>query len=283
MSSVGKMVPGRLWSLWDIMHKLRSDHFFKAYEHACVTHQSFTLAKGGVTLHLPARDLAEMVDRFSTWAEECTALGLTGAAASINRAVVVLKECPAVAPDLVEINTSAAMRVQTALSQATSRISDDLSTQVLLALDPRRIHLYEQPKIFGDEVFDAFPSANEDISEAGTCLALDRGTASVMHLMRVLEAGLSVLAAAVGVKQQNNWGFYVQEIDKELAAKAKSSGARSADEQFYAEASTSIDNMRRAWRNPSMHPDKAYSVDRAEEIMNAVRFFMRHLATKLHE
>ena len=145
------------------------------------------------------------------------------------------------------------------------------------------VQLYNQPYIFGGEVFQAFPSANEDISEAGTCLALDRGTACVMHLMRVIEVGLAALAKELGVKKQNDWGYYLREIDGELTKRTKASGARSADEQFYAEAATGIDSMRRAWRNPTMHPEKTYTPERAEEIIDSVRIFLRHLATKLHE
>jgi hypothetical protein len=265
---------------------LNSGSFFKALEQASTTHQLITNLSKDTGIVLNPHDHAEKARQFAELADECVLLGLTGAAASINRALELWKTATFVTHDgkqTYEIDAPILARIQIGLSQATSRIPDDLMGQVLLALDPRRLHLYDQPKIFGDGVFDAFPSANEDISEAGTCLALDRGTATVMHLMRVLEAGLAVLALAVGVKKQNNWGSYLREIDKELAAKAKSAGARSADEQFYAEAAVSMDSMRRAWRNPTMHPDKSYSVERAEEIMNAVRAFMKHLATKLHE
>ena len=60
-------------------------------------------------------------------------------------------------------------------------------------------------------------------------------------------------------------------------------GARSPDEVFYAEAAATIDYMRRAFRNPTMHPDRSYSQDRAEEIFLSVKSFMNHLATKLCE
>jgi len=135
----------------------------------------------------------------------------------------------------------------------------------------------------GEDVFNAFPSANDDIFEAGTCLAVERGTACVMHLMRVVEVGLGVLAIVVGVPKQNDWGAYLRKIEAELDARAKAAGARSVDEQFYAEAAANFDRMRRAWRNPTMHPEKTYSQDRAEEILLAVKSFMTHLATKLHE
>jgi hypothetical protein len=142
---------------------------------------------------------------------------------------------------------------------------------------------YDQSKLFGDEVFTAFPSANNDISEAGSCLALERGTACVLHLMRVVEVGLRALATSLGVGHQNDWGSYLREIDTALQTKIKAGGKRSADEQFYAEARVTIDGVRMAWRNPTMHIESSYSPERAEDILSSVRTLMRHLAAKLSE
>jgi hypothetical protein len=61
-------------------------------------------------------------------------------------------------------------------------------------------------RVLGKEVFDAFPTANNDVSEAGMCLAFERGTACVMHCMRILEVGLVALAADLGIGRQNDWG-----------------------------------------------------------------------------
>jgi hypothetical protein len=36
-----------------------------------------------------------------------------------------------------------------------------------------------------------------------------------------------------------------------------------------------------AWRNPTMHIVNQYTPEQAEEVFNAVRGFMRHLASKL--
>ena len=38
-----RLRPGKLWSLWDLMHKLRADVFFKAFEQACVFHQMLAM------------------------------------------------------------------------------------------------------------------------------------------------------------------------------------------------------------------------------------------------
>jgi hypothetical protein len=149
--------------------------------------------------------------------------------------------------------------------------------------EPRYIEYFENPKLFGEQVFTTFPSAIEDITEAGTCLALERSTACVMHLMRVTETGLKTLATTVGVARQNDWGAYIREIDKELISRMKAAGKHTPDESFYAEASAQFGHVKTAWRNPTMHIEKAYTPQRAEEILLAVRSFMSHLATKISE
>lgn len=149
--------------------------------------------------------------------------------------------------------------------------------------EPSYLRYFENPKLFGDAVFAAFPSATDDITEAGTCLAFERATACVMHLMRAIEVALKALAASVGVGNQSDWGAYIREIYKELERRVKAAGARSPDHQFYAEAAAQIDNVKRAWRNPSMHVDKSYSQPRAEEILLATKSLMSHLALRISE
>jgi hypothetical protein len=166
-----------------------------------------------------------------------------------------------------------------------------LGDTLFMELDNRKFYgplekftkYFEQTNLFGNEVFNAFPSATDDIQESGTCLALERATACVMHLNRALECCLAALAKTVGVTKQNDWGGYIREIDKELNARVKAAGARSPDEQFYAEASANFDRLRRAYRNPTMHPEKTYSQDQAEDVLLATKAFMIHLAARISE
>ena len=83
--------------------------------------------------------------------------------------------------------------------------------------------------------------------------------------------------------KQNDWGTYIRELYKELEKQVKAAGAQTADHQFYAEATAQIDNVKRAWRNPSMHVDKSYSQPRAEEILLATKSLMSHLAARTSE
>ena len=174
------------------------------------------------------------------------------------------------------------------MEELMNRLQDDCNRCIVVMVEPDHL------KYMNDELFDPtdlkknkvsvqFPSANEDISESGMCLACGRSTACVMHLQRVVEVGLAALAKALGVSKQNDWGKYLSEIDQELQARFKTSGARTADEQFYAEVHLTFDAARRAWRNPTMHVDRSYTMERAEEIFISIRSFMRHLATRLSE
>lgn len=175
------------------------------------------------------------------------------------------------------------------LPEAMNRIEDETSRHVVMMIEPDFLKYFSDPQFFDSQdantnkVSVQFPSAAEDIAESGKCLACGRATACVMHLNRVVEAGLKALAGALGSGSQNDWGKYLSEIDKELLQRIQQSGARTSEEQFYSEAQITIDSIRRAWRNPSMHIDRTYTEERAEEILIAVRSFMRHLATKLHD
>src|SRR5205823_5048579 len=124
-------------------------------------------------------------------------------------------------------------KLRTAMLQIGNTLFMELDKRKFYGPLERYTKYFEPEQLFGAEVFNNFASANDDIYEAGTCLALERATACVMHLMRVLEAGLAALAKAVGISKQNDWGAYLRKIGAELDARAKASGARTADEQFY--------------------------------------------------
>jgi hypothetical protein len=170
-----------------------------------------------------------------------------------------------------------------------NRLEDDSQRLWVMMLDPDHIKYIRNSQFFdsndqqAEQVSTQFPSAAEDIAEAGKCFALERSTACVMHLSRVMESGLKALAKALGIQRQNDWGKYLTEIDNELTKRFKASGARTAEEQFFAEVHITFDAVRRAWRNPTMHVDKTRTMERAEEIMISVRSFMRHLATILSD
>jgi hypothetical protein len=170
-----------------------------------------------------------------------------------------------------------------ALAELGQRLIDELEDKISLQIDAKHAYLYKNGKAFSEGVFQAFPSTNEDISEASTCLALDRGTACVMHLCRVVETGLRTLASFLELPSRHDWGKHLEDIERELTKRYKMAGTRTLEELFCAEAAAQIGHIKTAWRNPSVHVDKTYSPERAEEIFLAIQSFMKHLATKLRE
>jgi hypothetical protein len=282
--------PGKLWSLWDIMHKIRAAEFFKAYERVSTYHQMLVFMEGRTPPVTPAVtriDHDNLIERLTLLNEELTALGMVSCTIGIKHAIEILKACPLGdvinGEQRVNISPPDVGRLRNYLGQATSRIADDFALQTLLVISPSTLSYYEQPKLFGDIVFTNFSSANDDITEAGTCFALGRGTACVMHLMRVLEAGLNALVNVLQVNTKDDWGSKIRDVNIALSARATQKGPKLPDDEFYAEAAAQFEFLKRAWRNPSMHLDRSYSIARAEEILLAVKSFMAVLATKLSE
>jgi hypothetical protein len=52
-------------------------------------------------------------------------------------------------------------------------------------------------------------------------------------------------------------------------------------EKFFRDASGDLISVKQAWRNPSMHIDRRYTPEEAQEVFKAVRTFMRKLAQDL--
>lgn len=163
-------------------------------------------------------------------------------------------------------------------------LSAHFEDERVMICDPNRAKYYElDGDPFGKDVFHAFSSAAYDVAEASKCLALDRGTACVMHLMRAVEVTLKALATTVGVPTQVDWGSYIREIDKEIEKRVKASGRRTPDEEFYSQLVVRFDNLKRAWRNPSMHVQDKYTPEEAELAYLAMKSFMQHLAARIRE
>src|SRR5260370_5042632 len=103
-----------------------------------------------------------------------------------------------------------------------SRIVDELKSHVFLQIAVSKIQFYEQKTpLFGQSVNDRFPSASYDIEEAGKCLSLERNTACVFHLMRVLELGLAVLASRLAVQSERaNWQKIIEQIESKVRSMA---------------------------------------------------------------
>jgi hypothetical protein len=110
-----------------------------------------------------------------------------------------------------------------------------------------------------------------------------------MHLARTVEIGLKAIGTALAVwtkikTAQPAWGAVLREIDEEIQRRNR---APSSDwpvaKPFFEDVYADLRAIKTAWRNPSMHVDKNYDLERAEDILNAVKGWMRNLAAHLDE
>lgn len=168
------------------------------------------------------------------------------------------------------------------LMDNTSRIRDECDTKLFCQIDAKNSAMLTDASaapLWGRPVFDAFPSADEDIAEAGRCLALRRNTACVFHLMRAMEDALRTLATAIGADifdakrdQFMPWGQIVSNVKQRIPH------LPSDKQDEWLEVHNLLWGVGKAWRNKTMHPEKTYTDEQTEIVFEAVRGFMRHLA-----
>jgi hypothetical protein len=167
-------------------------------------------------------------------------------------------------------------------------------------LAPERAKYFNRNKPFGDPVDTAFPSARNDIGEAANCMAVDRDTAAVFHLMRTVEWGLRALCAEVGLRQviltkkggkrsylplqwaewETLLGQLQAKVDEKLI-RLRRGQLKQSEQEFWYPILQDIRSIRDAWRNHVMHTRADYSQAEATAIFEHVRRIMTTIASRL--
>jgi hypothetical protein len=169
------------------------------------------------------------------------------------------------------------------LDEVAARMRDELLLCLFMQIPSDRIDYFVDKPQFGEAVATKFPKAITDIQEAGKCYATGRSTASVFHLMRVMEVSVQWLGTKLGIilAGRKNWHNILDEVDKAIKALPVKTTAQRKKRSRLAEASAHLRMVKDAWRNDVMHPKETYSEEEAERIFRNVKDFMIHLATKL--
>jgi hypothetical protein len=155
------------------------------------------------------------------------------------------------------------------------RIVDDLEDRLFLNVPTSQAPLYLQASPpFGEEVNNHFPVA-EDVSEAAKCLALNRTTAAVFHLMRVMEIAVQRFGDKLGVTlvAEKNWQVILDQINSAI----KAMNHKDPKTKAYAGAASHLYNVKVAWRNEVMHPKQTYTFEEAKAIFDNAKTFMNDL------
>lgn len=155
------------------------------------------------------------------------------------------------------------------------RISDEIESARFFAVPERVLLDFKEADGFGNEVARAFPSAKVDIQESISCYILGRSTASVFHLMRVLEIALKSLGDWLGVplSKSKTWGEIINAIEN---SRGKNKRADQLSEVIF-----HLTNIKNAWRNPTMHVERTYDEELARDLLRETKRFTAQLATVL--
>jgi hypothetical protein len=173
------------------------------------------------------------------------------------------------------------------LGQLNSRIMEYMASQTLLVFPSYRSEHYHEPLKDWHVVPSSFPSAVDAIEESEKCFALGRTTASVFHLMAIVQIGLTALAKnlRVNVDLFDTWEKVIGGIEGAISAKRASMARQNWKriEAFYDEALSDLRSIKNAWRNPTMHFRRSYDEAQAAKVRERVKDFMIHLSTRLKE
>jgi hypothetical protein len=179
-----------------------------------------------------------------------------------------------------EIDRLGTTDVYSRLEVLGERLKDELrGVQFFYVASDKAQYFESSTPAFGQDVFDKFPSAIDDIAEAGNCIALGRDTAAVFHLMRVMEAALKVLARELGVSYAPSWESYLRKIAKLVEGNwSLKTDQEKAKQPLYTDLAGDLQSIKIAWRNPTMHIVKKYGPEESIQIFNCVKQFMLRMA-----
>jgi hypothetical protein len=259
----------RLWSLWD----MREHYAERWYALACLMGNMITAAEK----RDPGDPVKEgfVIDQLGAIKELCEASNLRVSLYLINNLLVYHREMK---PSLLY------SIFLTELQALKNAIGAELSTFVFFKINDEYAPYFKQKSPFGIEVDTNFSRASLDIEEAAKCLALSRPTASVFHVMRVMEVGLKAIGNELDIPYAPSWESYISQITAKISEKRpKKSIDWIKDEPFFRDVLGDLQSIKIAWRNPTMHIVRNYNSDEAEDIFRAARTFMKRLATRLSQ
>ncbi len=136
-----------------------------------------------------------------------------------------------------------------------------------------------------------FRSADDDITSALMCYAVDENTACIFHLMRIAELGLRALAKERRVKiprkplEWADWQEILTHLGQkvEAIAKRKRGPTKDAALLFYQGCLGEFGAFKDTYRNMAMHVRKRYDEHEAASALLHVREFMVRLSARLGE
>lgn len=135
---------------------------------------------------------------------------------------------------------------------------------------------------YGEVVSNAFPDFSEDIEEAHSSFALERYTACVFHIGRVMELAVAMLAMKLKcTKCKQEWQPWLNAINERISKMPFRKPKQKEKRSHYSEASAYLFNFKEAWRNKTMHPKKTYTKNEARIILDNAGEFLKVMSERI--
>jgi len=172
---------------------------------------------------------------------------------------------------------------------------DDLEERIVFFPSEIKVKDWLSSYPFGEEVYEAFPSAKSDLSWAALSFITDNWTGCVFYLMRAIEQVMRELASHLGIKsisrkspipvEYAEWGVVCGALKTKIdALQQKKRGAKkSAELKFYSDAASQIDWFNEIWRKNVAHARTLYRDSDADNAMRRAKDFLQLLATRMSE
>ncbi len=170
--------------------------------------------------------------------------------------------------------------LQTSLRELRRRIEDELESRLFLFIPQDRAAYWSEDPLFSKKVQRCCRKAVDDMIEAGKCLAVGRHTASVFHLMRVVEIGAKRFATKIlrlSLSHKDALGTIIGKISQEVARMPTSTTRELQRKEIFSKTADHLSHIKDGWRNKTMHPGLSFNEEQAILMFNNVREFMQLL------
>ena len=193
--------PNRLWSLRD-MPEFQAGKLISGFNMLASTTQLLTLhAALGKPLGMTRANVEALRQDADAVAEECLKMGLlvcaaaaTDLSASIRRLIEEAQD-----PDQgIPLRGEVRVFIENYLNEVLNSLRREAQARKFFVVAAEHQRFYAPSgTLFGLEVDIQFENIRFDLTEAGKCIALERSTAAVYHLVRCLEAGIREIARSL--------------------------------------------------------------------------------------
>jgi hypothetical protein len=257
-------------TLWDFMQKLESAYLFRVSRtlEQVMTTLSHPVAKGHPVTEAAA---AGMVGELAALRGELEAVDLPFSVRLLDRVIVSLGKTPPPTHDSLAFT----------FGELAMRIEDELKEMLVLQVGREQAKYYTDRTPFGPEVAQRFPGLGiDDLEEMSKCFALERYTACVFHVMRVLEVGLQALATKLKITldRERNWRNILNSVQGAIKGLPRTTAEEKAHLGLCSEVAAHLQNVKDAWRNDVMHPRASYTEAQALDVMRNGKALMAKLA-----